>query len=154
MPSRPLPSSFDSDADFYEESRFTKLTRRLKEEPLIPLGCLITAYALYQSTRAIRAGDKARTNRMFRARIYGQAFTVAAMCAGSFYWAKDRDVRKGVEAKVAENKAKEKQAAWIRELEIRDREEKELQERAKRYAALKEAAAKEDAAKAKAEEKK
>ncbi|CUS11793.1 unnamed protein product [Tuber aestivum] len=151
MSSRPLPSSFDSDSDFHEESRFSKFARRLKEEPLIPIGCLITIYALYQSSRAIRAGDKARTNRMFRARIYGQAFTVAAMCAGSFYWARDREERKGVEAKVVEAKAREKQAAWIRELEIRESEERELRERAKRYTALKEAAAAQDA-KARAEE--
>ncbi|PUU74071.1 hypothetical protein B9Z19DRAFT_1093707 [Tuber borchii] len=89
-------------------------------------GCLMTVYALYQSTRAIRAGDKARTNRMFRARIYAQAFTVAVMCAGSFYWARDRAERKGAEAKITEAKAREKQAAWIRELEVRDREDREV----------------------------
>ncbi|KAG0643402.1 hypoxia induced protein conserved region-domain-containing protein [Tuber brumale] len=145
MSSRPLPSSFDRDSNFTEESRLSKFTRRLKEEPLIPIGCLITVYALYQSSRAIRAGDKARTNRMFRARIYGQAFTVAAMCAGSFYWARDREERKDTEFKIAEAKAREKQAAWICELEERDREERELQERAKRYATLREAAASREA---------
>ncbi|CAZ81381.1 unnamed protein product [Tuber melanosporum] len=138
MSSCPLPSSFDSDSDFTEASRLSKFTRRLKEEPLIPIGCLITVYALYQSSRAIRAGDKARTNRMFRARIYGQAFTVAAMCAGSFYWARDREARKASEAKIAEAKARKQQAAWIRELEVRDREVRELQERVKRYTTVKE----------------
>lgn len=55
MPSdTPMPSSFDNDRyfvrcaliittltrsrDFYEENRLQKLTRRLKEEPLIPFG--------------------------------------------------------------------------------------------------------------------
>jgi len=47
----PLPSSFDGDADFYEESRWAKFTRRLREEPLVPLGILLTCGALFGATR-------------------------------------------------------------------------------------------------------
>ncbi|KAB8290458.1 hypothetical protein EYC80_010889 [Monilinia laxa] len=122
----PLPSSFDGDTDFYEENRWQKLTRRLKEEPLIPLGCILTSLALIGATRSMRAGDHNRTQRMFRARIYAQGFTLLAMVAGSMYWDSDRKKRKEFEGVLAEQKAKEKNEAWIRELEARDEEEKEL----------------------------
>jgi len=122
----PLPSSFDDDNEFYEENRLQKLTRRLKEEPLIPLGCLLTCMALLGATRSIRSGDHNRANRMFRARIYAQGFTLVAMVVGSMYWKTDRQKRKEFDAVVAERKAKEKNEAWIRELEARDEEEKEI----------------------------
>ncbi len=122
----PPPSSFDSDPDFFEESRWTKLKRRIIEEPLIPLGCALTCWALYEATRSIRSGDKNRTNRMFRRRIYAQGFTIVAMLFGSAYWESDRAKRKEFEGLVGEKKKKEKHEAWIRELEAREEEEKEL----------------------------
>lgn len=74
----------------------------------------------------MRLGDKVRTNRMFRARIYAQGFTLAAMLGGSVYYKKQRDEEKEVDVRKAAVKAKEKQSAWIRELEIRDKEDKEV----------------------------
>lgn len=35
---RPLPSSFDEDDEFYNESGLQKVLRRMKREPLVPLG--------------------------------------------------------------------------------------------------------------------
>ncbi|KAI9712160.1 MAG: Respiratory supercomplex factor 1, mitochondrial [Candelaria pacifica] len=137
MSGAPLPSSFDNDRDFYEENRWQKFSRRLREEPLIPLGCALTCYALLGATRSIRAGNHAQTNRMFRARIYAQGFTLLAVVAGSMYYKTDREKRKEFNGLVAENKAKEKNEAWIRELEARDREDKEwkLRKNAARAAA-------------------
>ena len=129
MADAPLPSSFDGDRDFYEESRWQKFTRRLKEEPLIPIGCLGTSYALYCATQSIKVGDSTRTNRMFRYRIYGQAFTLVAMVAGSFYYNSDRILRHEFEKVKKEQKAKEKNEAWIRELEARDKEDRDWRER-------------------------
>jgi len=126
MSNTPLPSSFDGNSDFYEENRWQKFSRRLKEEPLIPLGCVLTCWALLGATRSIRSGDHNRTNRMFRARIYAQGFTIVAMVAGSMYWQKDRDKRKEFEGVLAEKKAKERNEAWIRELEARDLEDREM----------------------------
>lgn len=85
----------------------------------------------------MRKGDHHTTNRMFRARIYGQGFTLLAIVAGSYYYQHDRDKRKEFEGKVAEKKATEKRDAWIRELEARDREDQEYkaQMRAAREAA-------------------
>ncbi|KAI9770351.1 MAG: Respiratory supercomplex factor 1, mitochondrial [Geoglossum umbratile] len=130
--SGPLPSSFDGNEDFYEENRWQKLSRRLKEEPLIPLGCVLTCYALYRASTSIRRGDHNTANRMFRARIYAQGFTLLALVAGSFYYGKEREKRKEFEGLLAEKKALEKREAWIRELEARDQEEKELKEKRKR----------------------
>ncbi|KAH0610338.1 uncharacterized protein H6S33_011865 [Morchella sextelata] len=140
MSSRPLPSSFDESPDFYDESRWSKFSRRFKEEPLIPFGAALTCLALLQATRSIRAGNKAATNKWFRARIYAQGFTVAAMIAGSVYYKKERAEERAVEAIVAEKKGEEKRAAWIKELEIRDREDREMAERAKRHAERRRAA--------------
>jgi hypothetical protein len=133
-------------SDFYEENRWEKFSRRLKEEPLIPLGtsplfpysslfanrnlgCVLTCMALFGASRSIRSGDHNRTNRMFRARIYAQGFTLVAMIAGSMYWQTDRQKRKEFDKVVEERKAREKNEAWIRELEARDEEEKDI----KRY---------------------
>lgn len=119
---RPNPSN----REFYEESRWEKLFRKIKEEPLIPLGCALTTAALIGASRSIRAGDRERTNRMFRARVYAQGFTIVAMVAGSMYWQSDRQKRREFDQVVIERKAKEKRDAWVRELEARDEEDKEM----------------------------
>ncbi|KUJ23881.1 uncharacterized protein LY89DRAFT_776095 [Mollisia scopiformis] len=144
MSNNPLPSSFDGNSDFYEENRWQKFSRRLKEEPLIPLGCVLTCMALFGASRSIRAGDHNRTNRMFRARIYAQGFTLVAIVAGSMYWQTDRQKRKEFDVAVAERKAKEKNEAWIKELEARDEEEKELRELRRRRAEGRQAIKKEE----------
>ena len=115
--------------DFYNENRWQKFSRRLKEEPLIPLGCAGTCYALYCATQSIKVGDSVTTNRMFRYRIYGQAFTLAALVGGSYYYNSDRLLRREYEKLQTEKKAKEKNEAWIRELEVRDREDQDWRER-------------------------
>lgn len=66
---------------------------------------------------------------MFRARIYAQAFTIAAMVAGSMYWQTDRQKQKELEKLLEERKAQVKREKWIEELEYRDREAKEEQAR-------------------------
>ncbi|GAB7353685.1 hypothetical protein MBLNU459_g4091t1 [Dothideomycetes sp. NU459] len=132
MNSAPPPSSFDQDLNFYEESRWQKLRRRLVEEPLIPLGCALTCWALYEATKSMKTGDHHRTNRMFRRRIYAQGFTLLAMVAGSAYWKKDRAVRNEYNELVEEKQKREKHEAWIKELEIRDQEDEELRQMKKR----------------------
>ena len=87
----------------------------------------------------MKAGDSAEMNRMFRARIYAQAFTLVALVAGGLYFKTERQQRREFEQAVEQRKAQEKRDAWLRELEIRDREDREWRER---HAAI-EAAAKE-----------
>ncbi|KAL2134317.1 hypothetical protein VTI74DRAFT_514 [Chaetomium olivicolor] len=126
--SRPLPSSFDDNEDFYNESGFQKVLRRLKEEPLVPIGCILTVAAFTNAYRAMRRGDHNKVQRMFRARVAAQGFTVLAMVAGGMYYAEDRHKQKELWKLRQQQEAEEKRQKWIRELEARDEEEKAIQE--------------------------
>jgi len=126
--SAPPPSSFDDNNEFYEESRWAKLKRKIFEEPLIPLGCALTVWALFEATKSIRKGNKEQTNRMFRRRIYAQGFTILAMVGGSAYWESDREKRRQFDGIVEERKKKEQHESWLKELEIREEEEQELRQ--------------------------
>ncbi|XP_014559206.1 hypothetical protein COCVIDRAFT_92475 [Bipolaris victoriae FI3] len=127
--SAPLPSSFDENEDFYNENTIDKIWRRLREEPLVPLGCGLTVWAIVGATRSMRKGDHKMTNVYFRRRLYAQAFTIAVLVAGNLYWQKDRVKRKDYEKKVAEKERMEKRERWLRELEMRDEEDKAWKER-------------------------
>lgn len=87
----------------------------------------------------MKAGDSAEMNRMFRARIYAQFFTLVAVVAGGMYFKTERQQRREFEQMVEARKNQEKRDAWLRELEIRDKEDKQWRER---HAAI-EAAARE-----------
>ncbi|EUC27236.1 hypothetical protein COCCADRAFT_112229 [Bipolaris zeicola 26-R-13] len=127
--SAPLPSSFDENEDFYNENTIDKIWRRLREEPLVPLGCGLTVWAIVGATRSMRKGDHKMTNVYFRRRLYAQAFTIAVLVAGNLYWQKDRVKRKDYEKKVAEKERMDKRERWLRELEMRDEEDKAWKER-------------------------
>ncbi|KAK7913967.1 hypothetical protein PG985_011670 [Apiospora marii] len=127
MADKPMPSSFDDDRD-YQETGSQKVWRKLKEEPLVPLGTLLTCAALYNAWKGMRRGDHAQVQRMFRARIGAQAFTVCAIVAGGAYYGKDREKRQELIKLEAQQRAEERNAKWLRELEVRDREEQELQD--------------------------
>jgi flagellar biosynthesis/type III secretory pathway M-ring protein FliF/YscJ len=87
----------------------------------------------------MKTGDSVEMNRMFRARIYAQAFTLVALVAGGMYFKTERQQRREFDQAVELQKKQEKRDAWLRELEIRDKEDREWRER---HAAI-EAAAKE-----------
>ena len=114
---------------FYNENRWQKFTRRLKEEPLIPFGVGLTCWAFYNAAKSIRTGNGSRTNQFFRYRLYAQSFTLIAMIGGSFYYNADRLRRKEYLDLVDKRKAQEKRDAWIRELEARDQEDKDWREK-------------------------
>ncbi|KAH3972378.1 respiratory supercomplex factor 1 [Parastagonospora nodorum] len=127
--SEPLPSSFDENADFYNENTIDKIWRRFREEPLIPFGCGLTAWAIVGASRSMRKGDHKMTNLYFRRRLYAQSFTIAVLVIGNLYWQKDRVKRKDYEKMKAETERKEKRDRWLRELEMRDEEDKAWKER-------------------------
>lgn len=102
-------------------------------------GCAATSYALYRAYRSMRARDSVELNRMFRARIYAQFFTILAVVGGGMYYQTERKQRREFEQVLEARKSQEKRDAWLRELEIRDQEDREWRER---HAAI-EAAAKE-----------
>ncbi|KAI1500167.1 mitochondrial hypoxia responsive domain-containing protein [Biscogniauxia marginata] len=126
MSDRPMPSSFDDDSE-YNETGFQKVSRKLREEPLIPLGTVLTCVALYNAWRAMSRGDHAQVQRMFRARIGAQAFTVMAMVAGGAYYGADREKRRELVKLEAQQRAEDRHQRWLRELEVRDEEDKQIQ---------------------------
>lgn len=81
------------------------------------------------ASKSIRAGDHNQTNRMFRARIYAQGFTLVAIVAGSIFYQDERLKRKKYEKIAEEKKALEKRDKWLRELEARDAEDRAWRER-------------------------
>ncbi|TWU76188.1 Respiratory supercomplex factor 1, mitochondrial [Metarhizium rileyi] len=121
-----LPSSFDDNEEFFNERPMQKVVRKLKEEPLVPLGIGLTVFAFVNAYRALRRGDSRQANRMFRARVAAQGFTVIAMVAGSMYYSQDRQKTKELQKLKEERDAEEKRQKWIRELEARDDEEKRI----------------------------
>jgi len=58
--------------------------RKLKEEPLVPLGTLLTVGAFTMAVIKLRQRESQSLNRWMRVRVAAQAFTVAAVCA--YYW--------------------------------------------------------------------
>ncbi|KID93714.1 mitochondrial hypoxia responsive domain-containing protein, partial [Metarhizium majus ARSEF 297] len=119
-----LPSSFDDNEEFFNERPMQKVVRKLKEEPLIPLGVGLTVFAFVNAYRALRRGDSRQANKMFRARVAAQGFTVIAMVAGSMYYSQDRQKTKELRKLKEERDAEERRQKWIKELEARDEEEK------------------------------
>ncbi len=114
--------------EFYKESGAQKLFRKIKEEPLIPIGCALTVAAFVNSAVAIRRGDSQAAQRMFRARVAAQGFTVLAMVGGGMYYAEDRAKRKELLKLEQQQSDEAKREKWIKELEARDAEEQALRE--------------------------
>ncbi|KAB5578112.1 hypoxia induced protein conserved region-domain-containing protein [Coniochaeta sp. 2T2.1] len=126
---RPLPSSFDENEDFFNENGLQKFMRKMKKEPLIPIGMALTVGALYNATRSVRRGDHKGAQKYFRARVAAQGFTVLAMVFGGYYYQSDRHKEREQWKLQRERDSEEQKQRWIRELEIRDEEEKALQAR-------------------------
>ena len=76
----------------------------------------------------MRRGDHDQVQRMFRARIGAQAFTVVAIVAGGTYYGADREKRAELIKLEAQQRAEERHARWLHELEVRDAEERDLQD--------------------------
>ncbi|GAA5825790.1 hypothetical protein JCM11251_000370 [Rhodosporidiobolus azoricus] len=81
-----------------------KLIRKLKEEPLVPLGCAATVWALLAASSALQKGNRTQFNKFLRYRVAAQGFTVVAALGGSIYYqqqrraARDADQRAKLEA--------------------------------------------------------
>ncbi|KAI0890956.1 altered inheritance of mitochondria protein 31, mitochondrial [Annulohypoxylon nitens] len=131
MADKSMPSSFD-DSKEYTETGAQKIGRKLREEPLIPLGTALTVLAVVNAWRAMRRGDHAQAQRMFRARVGAQAFTIVAIVAGGAYYGADRQKRAELIRLEAQQRAEERHQKWLRELEVRDEEDKQLKAAMKR----------------------
>lgn len=60
-----------------------KLYRKFTEEPLVPIGCCVTAYFLGSGIKSFFDRDAARSQRMMRARVGAQFATIA--CFVGYY---------------------------------------------------------------------
>lgn len=117
------------DRQFAPESTTRRLFRRIREEPLVPVGMLLTCGALVGAARAMKRQDHVRANTMFRRRIYAQGFTLLCVVVGSTYWRQDREKRKEVEQMEKDKASLMKRERWLAELEARDVEDKVAKER-------------------------
>ncbi|ANB13710.1 Rcf1p [Sugiyamaella lignohabitans] len=123
-----VPPNSDYTSLTGEEDILDKLARKAKEQPVVPIGMLLTCGALYMSARALRGGNSKLANRMFYWRVGLQGFTVAALVIGGYYYGKpnrptDRD-------SILRRTAKEREDIWIKELERVDEMDKERKARA------------------------
>ncbi|XP_017063788.1 HIG1 domain family member 2A, mitochondrial [Drosophila eugracilis] len=64
------------------ETTKEKLQRKIKENPLVPLGCLATTAALTAGLYNFRTGNRKMSQLMMRTRIAAQGFTVLALVVG------------------------------------------------------------------------
>lgn len=122
----PLPSSVEAPK---KKSLVEILVEKSKQQPLVPLGVVLTCSALYLSGRALRARDSALANRMFFWRVGFQAFTVAALVGGGLYYDEKRRETKSQKELLME-KAKEREKLWIEELERIEEEARRRKQKA------------------------
>ncbi|EDW82578.1 HIG1 domain family member 2A, mitochondrial [Drosophila tropicalis] len=64
------------------ETTKEKLQRKIKENPLVPIGCLATTAALTMGLYNFRTGNRKMSQLMMRTRIAAQGFTVLALVVG------------------------------------------------------------------------
>lgn len=125
-----LPSSFDvEDADVEELSFADKIVYHCKQQPLVPIGTLLTTGAVILAAQNMRIGNRKKTQFYFRWRVGLQAATLAALVAGSFIYGKDKYDQKKKEDQMKE-KAKLREQLWIKELERRDAEAQDRKKKA------------------------
>jgi len=65
------------------ETWSAKFSRKIKENPWVPIGCLATCGALAMSAAKLRAGKSSDMNFWLRARVVLQGLTLVALLAGS-----------------------------------------------------------------------
>jgi len=70
-----------------------KFSRKFKENPWVPLGCLATCGALVMSAVKMRAGKSRSMNYWLRARVVLQGVTVVALVAGSMALQKQKNAQ-------------------------------------------------------------
>lgn len=125
-----LPSSFDGTEQDAEEMPFMeKLVFHCKQQPLVPLGTLMTTGAVILAAQNVRSGNKKKAQKYFRWRVGLQGLTLVALVAGSFIYGTSHKEQKAKEEQLRE-KAKMREQLWIQELERRDQETQMRKKRA------------------------
>ncbi|WFC94250.1 Respiratory supercomplex factor 1, mitochondrial [Malassezia brasiliensis] len=65
-----------------EETMAEKFVRKMKKDPLVPIGCLLTTVALTYASIQLRKGNRQLFQRALRYRVLFQTLTVGAAGAG------------------------------------------------------------------------
>ncbi|SNX81358.1 probable Respiratory supercomplex factor 1, mitochondrial [Melanopsichium pennsylvanicum] len=63
-----------------------KFFKKMREQPLVPIGSLLTCGALIVASNHLRTGNRDQFNKALRWRVGFQGLTVLAALAGSFYY--------------------------------------------------------------------
>lgn len=106
-----------------------KIVYRSKQQPLVPVGTVLTTIAVALAAKSMKQGRKKDTQRYFRYRVGFQAFTLVALVMGGIYYQRESAEQKQTREDKLREKAKLREQMWIEELERRD---KLIQDRKKR----------------------
>ena len=68
-----------------DEDNGKKWDRKFSEDPLVPIGCGITAAVLIGGLRSFAQGNSAKSQMYMRARVFAQASTVTVLAAAAMY---------------------------------------------------------------------
>ncbi|XP_071444996.1 HIG1 domain family member 2A, mitochondrial [Hetaerina americana] len=66
----------------FDETSKEKFIRKVKENPLVPIGCMATAGALTYGLWSFRSGNRVMSQYMMRLRVAAQGFTLVALIVG------------------------------------------------------------------------
>ncbi|BFZ53339.1 hypothetical protein PYCC9005_000362 [Savitreella phatthalungensis] len=119
-----LPPSSKSPEEVVQESKYERLTRKFRQEPLVPVGLVATCAALFGASVAIRKGNQNSANKYFRWRIYAQGFTVVAMVAGSVFYGEARAEEKQKKQEAERLKSQQARERWLADLDAYEEERK------------------------------
>ncbi|KAL4250966.1 RCF1 family protein [Abortiporus biennis] len=68
------------------ETPIQRTIRRIKEEPLVPIGTLATCVALVMAAANLQKGNSKTMNYWLRARVVFQGLTIGAVVGGTYYY--------------------------------------------------------------------